>query len=833
MGSTQRISLCGTWLFKGFEHSADEAIDAEIANPEYRVSTWQEAVVPGVVHLDLMRNDALPDPFLGMNEKEVAWVEKNDWWYRTEFEIAEGFLRANHFLLRFEGLDTFASIWLNGRKLDTADNMFIPWEFRVKDLLVVGRNTLAVKLSSPSAVLEKMEQEKGKLAAAFYSARAYGRKAQYSFGWDWGPRLPTSGIWKPVSLIVYPDLLIRDVNILTTLSGDQSAIFHISAEVESLIDAEVEISVNISCGGESYAYSSNSSVVQGQNSVSMDCRVPSARLWWPVGYGEQPIYTVRVGILKSGELLDEAVRRTGVRKVELIQEDDAEGKSFVFKINGIPVFFKGANWIPADSFLPRVDREKYCRLLDMAVSANMNMLRVWGGGVYESGDFYSLCDEKGIAIWQDFMFSCGEYPEEEWFHQKVADEAEALVKRLRNHPSIVLWCGNNENDWGFHRKLWGMHRDDFLGRTIYHQILPEICSRLDPSRPYWPSSPFGGEDPNSERLGDRHSWDMCSAKVEDKVGPRWDNARFISEFGFQAPPVMTSVRDFAGDEDDFLSPVMRHHNRGGENAMDDLLRLVSNYFPQPSGMEQTVAFAQVCQSELLREAIEHWRRRKFKTSGVLIWQINDCWPAISWSLIDYWHNPKSAYYSVRRAFSPILLSLVHHEHLVNVWLVNDTPDSLSGTIRLTLFDFDGTPLHVKDFSASAPGHSAVLTATKPLQELGFLDPTRHFIHARFAERGRTIAETSFLLSRYREIKLPRARVLWQVRKIAERAFEVELRSKAFAKAVHVETKAAQNYSDNFVDLISSFRKSIVVTTRREMDLEEFTAGLKVSNGIFS
>jgi len=834
--STERISLDGAWLFCGLKVSEDERRDNEIASPGYRVSTWREGVVPGVVHLDLMRNDLLPDPFLGMNEKQAAWVEENDWWYRKEFDVNPALLDASEFLLRFEGLDTFATIWLNGTKLGTTDNMFIPWDFPVKRLLVGGRNVLVVKLSSPCATLERIEKEKGKLAAAFYSPRTYGRKAQYSFGWDWAPRLPTSGIWRPVSLIAYRDLMIRHLDVTTALSPPErgSATFKVSAELDSVVSSEVELSVSITCGGEEHSWSGKRSVVPGRNCLEAECHVPSARLWWPAGYGEQPLYTVRAVISGEGEPLDEAFRTTGVRKIELVQEDDAEGKSFLFKVNGLPVFFKGANWVPADSFLPRISKEHYSQLLDKVVSGNMNMLRVWGGGIYESEEFYSLCDRKGIGIWQDFMFSCGEYPEEERFREKVRAEAEAVVKRLRGHPCIVLWCGNNQNDWGFYKKMWGMQREVFLGKTIYHEVLPEICSRLDPSRPYWPSSPFGGENPNSERTGDRHSWPACHAKVEDKPGPRWDNGRFISEFGFQAPPVMETIRDFAGEEDDFLSPVMRHHNKRGERAMDDLLRLVSNYFPESSDMRKTVLFAHVCQGELLREAIEHWRRRKFMTSGVLIWQANDCWPAISWSLIDCWGNPKPAYYIVRRAFAPLIVSLVQQERQIQVWLVNDTPTTASGTVRLTLFDFDGTPLHSKQVAALAPAHSSVLVAEKGVQDIGFLDPGRHFLCARFAERAkaRSPVEGLLLFSRFRDIEFPHPRVTWEVRKVAKTAFEVELQCRSFAKAVSLETKAATDYSDNFVDLVPGSRKSVIVTTKREVELQEFIAGLKVSSGIF-
>lgn len=831
MSSVQRLSLDGDWFFQGFEASDDESRDAQLAAPDLRVSAWREAIVPGVVHLDLMRDDLLPDPFLGMNEKEAAWVEKNDWWYRKEFDLAPEFLEQNEFVVRFEGLDTFATVYLNGKKVAVADNMFIPYEFAVKPFLTAGRNVLAVKFSSPTAVLERLEEERGKLAAASYSARVYGRKAQYSFGWDWAPRLPTSGIWRPVSLIAYRDLLIRDLAVEPVLTEDGGATFRVSADVDSRFEGDVTMSVTIACEDEEHSFSSSAHVEQGANVLNMECTIQSVTLWYPAGYGEQPLYRVKTAISRAGEVLDEAEKTTAVRKIQLVQEDDTEGKSFVFKVNNVPVFFKGANWVPADCFLPRVTPEKYAALLDAATSASMNMLRVWGGGVYEADAFYSLCDRKGIAVWQDFMFACGEYPDEEWFHQKVRAEAEAIVRRLRHHPCIVLWCGNNENDWGFYEKMWGMRKEPYLGETIYHQILPEVCATLDTQRPYWPSSPFGGENPNSEQEGDHHSWDVCSAKLEDKPGPRWDNGRFISEFGFQSPPTVRTVHDFAGAEDEFASPVMRHHNKAGEEAMGNLLRLASHYLPQGSGLEQMVESTQVCQAELLREAIEHWRRRTFKTSGVLVWQLNDCWPATSWSLIDYWQNPKAAYYAVRRAFAPLLLCLVHQEHNIHIWLVNDTPRPVSGTIRLALFDFDGTFLHSKDVSASVSPLSSTVVGVKSLQELGFLDSTRHFIYARLAERTRTLAEHVFLLSRLREIRLPRANVMWEIRKVGARTFEVELRSKTFAKAVSIETKAALEFSDNYVDLIPSVRKSILVTVKRAMTPEEFENSLRVTNGL--
>ncbi len=498
-----RIPLNGVWFFKKLEFN--ECID--VSKLDLTAEDWLKAEVPGVVHLDLMRNGVIPDPFYRMNEFEVSWVEEKDWLYVKEFEVSDHIASKNCLELIFHGLDTYAEIWLNSVMLGETCNMFHPWIFKVDGLVKPGKNILVVRFKSPSKVLEMLESKYGKLWAAFYTARVYGRKAQYSFRWDWDPRLPTVGIWRSVELLAYDEARLGYISALPLRISEEEALVEVEAEVYSTKPSYVRLIFKIE--EENVKVCVEGLAKEGLNIFRSELKVKKPKLWYPRGYGAQYLYTLNALLLNNANIiLDSRKVRFGIRSIELQRTEDEEGECFIFKINGICVFCKGANWIPADSFLPRVDKEIYRKLLEATSKANMNMLRVWGGGVYEADDFYDLCDELGIMIWHDFMFACGEYSEEDFFIASIEREVEENVKRLRNHPSIVLWCGNNENEWGFKARWWV--RDRFYGEKIYHKVIPEIIKRLDPTRPYWPSSPYGGDDPDSPREGDRHSWDVWS-----------------------------------------------------------------------------------------------------------------------------------------------------------------------------------------------------------------------------------------------------------------------------------------------------------------------------------
>ncbi|MEA3485657.1 MAG: glycoside hydrolase family 2 TIM barrel-domain containing protein, partial [Candidatus Aerophobetes bacterium] len=481
--------------------------------------------------------------------------------------------------LVFEGLDTFATIYLNGEKIGEADNMFIPWRFELTDK-IKEKNVLLVKFSPAISVLKKMQAKEGHLIAGEEPARVYGRKAQYSFGWDWSPRLPGVGIWRRVYLCGYDEMDINWVGMESSFSEGKAKI-KMEVEISSGIDKKGIGKVLVYLDGKCMK-EENVKISFPSSKHILSLEIENPILWYPRGYGGQYLYRLKFELFnEKEELMDVFQDRIGIREVRLIQERDEEGKSFYFKINGVSVFCKGANWIPADSFLPRVSRDEYVSLVHSASRCEINMLRVWGGGIYEDDEFYRECDEEGIMVWQDFMFTCGEYPEGDWFREKVRKEAISVIKSLKNHPCIVLWCGNNESQW-----LYG-NEGELKGRTIYHNILPSICKQIDPTRPYWPGSPYGGRDPNAEEEGDRHNWDVWARWQEIELYKR-DKGRFLSEFGFQSPPVMQTIKRFCPLDqlrEDSLS--MEHHNKQNDGPAR-LVCYLRAYMPESRNFKEFV-----------------------------------------------------------------------------------------------------------------------------------------------------------------------------------------------------------------------------------------------------
>jgi len=811
------LSLDGVWYLRGFKPGEGEKKGAY--KEDYKTDGWIKARVPGVVHLDLLENGLIPDPFYGLNEEKVRWVEEMEWWYRREFDLPEDIVNMDAVEIHFMGLDTFATIWLNGVKVGETDNMFIPWVFDVKKLVKPGRNVIAIKFAPPTKTLEEIKAREEKMKRVFLPPRAYGRKAQYSFGWDWAPRLPTSGIWRSVKLIAYNTARLGHIAALPVKVTKEEADMRVEAEVYAIREVEARITFELSYGEERYDKVVQLRLEPGYNEVRTSIRVPKPKLWWPHGYGPQNLYQFKVKLEGEGELLDEKSTRVGIRSIELVQEPDEEGKSFIFKINGVPIFCKGANWIPADSFLPRVTREKYEALLNMVVEANMNMLRVWGGGIYEDDVFYDLCDEKGIMIWHDFMFACAAYPEKSWFIENVKREVEEVVKRLRNHPSIVLWCGDNECEWAE------------SGRVISHRIIPDICARLDPTRPYWPSSPYGGKDPNSPHEGDRHSWDVWHGWL-DYDGYTHDPARFVSEFGIQSPPDMETIEAFTAPEDRwFFSKVMEYHNKQPHGNERIFWYLIMHY-RIPRDLEELVYWAQVNQGEGLKTGIEHWRRRKFRTSGCLIWQLNDCWPVVSWSLIDYYLRPKASYYIVKRAFSPILVSLVKEGESVSVYIVSDKLVDMNGKLEFMVQDVNGNIFYREAIDVKVPANSSIRVMSKDLKDLPISDRTTQYLLARLLVGDKVVSENVLFLERVKHLKLPKPNIKAEVKKVDPKGlrFLVRIRTDKYAKAVKLKLMGIKaKFSDNYFDLLPNTVKGVIVEVEEPTSEEEIRRKLTVTS----
>ncbi len=675
----ERLDLTGTWRVVPEEGDLPEVIAKRFPG------NGLPAEVPGTIHTDLLAAGLIPDPFVSRNEREVQWVHHMNWCYLREFTLDPQWLHPDAPLfLVFEGVDTIATIRLNGKDIATTENMFLPYRVPVNDDLIAGTNLLEVRFVSPLTYALGQVEKHGALDAPNHAERVYIRKAQYAFGWDWGPSLPTVGIWQPVYL-EKPDVA-RIVYLRThpVVVSEHQARLRLDFHLERFSQEAVQLELALMIPGEpNPVWHAELRVTSARVSCPMEIRRP--RLWWPNGMGEPFCYRLRARLMHHRRVLDEGQWLLGIRKVELQLQDHRGRPAFRFRINDRPLYIQGANWIPADAFLPRVSPQKYRRLLQMARDAGMNMLRVWGGGRYESDIFYRLCDEMGILVWQDFMFACGNYPQHSAFLENVRREATHQILRLQHHPSLVLWCGNNENEWIWHQHT-GRPLEEMPGYDIFHRLLPELCRQLDDTRPYWPSSPFGDDpDPNDMHSGNRHQWSIWSI-WQDYSRVKEDHSLFVTEFGFQAPASPETLAKAIPENERFpWSRTMEHHNKQ-EEGTERLFRFLVAHLPVATEWESFLYLTQLNQALALQTCVDHWRFRWPETAGSIIWQLNDCWPVTSWSLIDSDLQPKAAYFATRRFFRSPRATIEGNQNSIEVRVLNMSPATWSGTLHLVQFD---------------------------------------------------------------------------------------------------------------------------------------------------
>lgn len=787
------IDLNGTWEFQPDWHSPRIS---QLSDGLFKKDEWLLARVPGTVHTDLLAAERIPDPFHRDNEWQVQWVAEIGWRYRRVFHVPAEFLSSAAIQLAADGLDTFAAIFINGQQVAETENMFLPHRFEVKPLLRPGENEIEIRFDSPMQRAQELETRYGKLPVALESYRVYVRKAQYSFSWDWGPKLATSGVWRSIRLEGHQHLRIDNLFVEVKLDATlQRASVSTKIEVERFSHFEADFLIEIS--GQNFH--AKKQIKSSENNLIGDFVVEQPQLWWPNGYGAQPLYELNVTASVNGEIVDEHRARFGVRRLELRREKDAGGESFVFCLNNVPVFCKGANWIPADSFVPRVSDEKYRALLTMARDAHTNMLRIWGGGIYEQKIFYDLCDELGILVWQDFMFACGGYPDYPEFADDVRHEVATVIQQLRNHPCLVLWCGNNENEWIWNMETRRSYRE-MPGVSLFEKIIPEICAEHDPSRPYWQSSPFGGEDPNSEYEGDRHQWNIWSNWV-DPAAVAKDRGRFLSEFGFQAPATLSTWKKFLTPED--LQPqgaVFEHHNKQVEGS-ERLYRFLAGHVKMPHDFDDFIYKTQIVQAEALKTMVEHWRREKFHTAGALFWQLNDCWPVSSWAVIDSELQPKAAYWYARRFFAPLLVSFKPAGKFVEVWVTNDALVTIAAEFEFEVLNFAGEVSWARRERVLIPANLSLRLAAPAFAEFLQIDPHRHYLRARLRQDGRVLAENRHFFCRYKHLQLPPPHLAWQLKKTDGPTWEVQVKSDRFVKALALpEPPAGATLTENYFDL---------------------------------
>ncbi|MCB2156558.1 glycoside hydrolase family 2 protein [bacterium] len=672
-------------------------------NGEWRVSRAADreeelpAVVPGCVHLDLLAAGRISDPFVAENEDDCQWVSREVWSYRRAFDVDQATLDCDRIVLRCHGLDTLAEVFMNGVKIGDANNMFRTWEFDVKSVLRLGANDIEVRFQSALLFTEAKQSERKLPNWSEGNEKLVGgpwvRKCQSNYGWDWGPKLVTCGIWKDIELVGFSFGRLQDAHFQQHHGADGVRI-QLTVEAEMVTSSQATARAFILDGG---AVVAECEAAFSEGKVTLSATITRPKLWWPNGMGEAHLYELRVELLDKGGFVRDVVgKRIGLRRLELQRHADEWGESFQFAANGVPFFAKGANWIPADALLPRASAGDYRRLLDDAVGVNMNMLRVWGGGVYECEEFYDICDELGICVWQDFMFACAGYPsfDAAWM-RNFELEAEEQIRRLRHRASLALWCGNNELEQGIVAETWtdtAMSWEDYS--ALFDELLPSVIARLDPDTDYWPSSahsPIGDRcDFNNPTCGDAHLWDVWHGRKPFEW--YWTSThRFCSEFGFQSFPEPRSVEFYApADERNITSYVMEHHQRSGiGNAT--IIDYMLSWFRLPCGFENTLWLSQILQAAAIQYAVEHWRRNMPRTMGALYWQLNDCWPVASWSSIDYFGRWKALHYAAKRFFAPVMLSVVDDPKAAkfSLHITSDLLTECEGQLRWVLCDTDG------------------------------------------------------------------------------------------------------------------------------------------------
>ncbi|MEU0390879.1 glycoside hydrolase family 2 protein [Streptomyces chartreusis] len=651
------------------------------------------ASVPGCVHTDLMAAGVIPDPFLGLGESEVAWVGRRDWTYERDLTSTSAQEQTD---LVFDGLDTVAEISLDGRLLGKVRNMHRSYRFDVTGLS--GR--LSVRFVSAYAEAEAVRGRLGERPAAYAEPYQYLRKMACSFGWDWGPTLVTAGIWRPVRLEHWSTARIARVRPLVTVD-EGVGVVELAVDVERT-RVEAPLALEATVGGVRAR-----AEIEGAGGV-VRLRVPDVRLWWPRGYGEQPLYDVEVRLLHGDAPLDGWRRRIGFRTVELDRRPDAHGTGFTLVVNGERIFARGVNWIPDDVFPPRITRERYRERLEQAAGAGVDLVRVWGGGIYESGDFYDACDELGLLVWQDFPFACAAYPEEQPLRGEVEAEARENVVRLMPHPSLVLWNGNNENLWGF--RDWGWEprlAGDSWGEGYYLGVLPRVVAELDPTRPYTAGSPWSGSwdrHPNDPAHGTHHSWEVWNR--EDYADYRRCVPRFVAEFGWQAPPAYATLRRaLPGEELAPDSPGMLHHQKA-DDGNGKLERGLARHFAVPQGdFDRWHYLMQVNQARAVAAGIEHWRAHWPVCAGTVVWQLNDCWPVTSWAAIDGDGREKPLYHELRRLYADRLLTLQERDGGLVLAAVNQAAADWTPALTLRRMSVEGEVLGQVAVEVTARGRS--------------------------------------------------------------------------------------------------------------------------------
>ena len=805
---------------------------------------WYPAEVPGCVHTDLMKNDLIPDPFFGTNEQSLQWIGEKNWIYETEFSVPTDVLKKQVVELVFEGLDTYADVILNDSLVLKTNNMFRTWRVDCKNLLRPDGNRIRVRFknvfgenlpkykSAPYELQAFPNNDQADVRIAMYS-----RKAQFHYGWDWGPRLITCGVWRPVFLEAWDKFTIKTVHIqqenVSTAGADCISVVDVFSSVKQKISLSIFID-SLKLSVETYELS------PGTTTITVKGHLANPELWWTNGLGAQHLYTYRAVVEDNAGVRDEYTTKIGIRSVEVVRENDTDGKSIFVRLNGIPVFMKGANYIPQDNFQNRVTAERCERIVRSAAEANMNMLRVWGGGIYEDDRFYELCDRYGILLWQEMMFACAMYPGDEEFLASVRQEVVDNVIRIRNHPCVAMYCGNNENEigwyqWGWKEKYSEEEQSTFERNVdrLFRDVIPSALREADSTRYYHPTSPIAGFQDTPASEGDIHYWGVWHGK-EPFESYQTNLARFVSEYGFQSYPELPTIEKFTATNDrDLHSAVMLSHQRCMADEREDkeygnrLIRwYMDRWYRTPKDFTSYVYVSQVLQAEGVRMAMEAHRRAMPYCMGSLYWQIDDCWPAASWSSIDYYGRWKALHYAAKKSYAPVLVSTVVADNAAHFFAVSDLRDTVDALVEISVIDFNGLKVFERSLPVVLKPNSSQRIVTLQKETLaGSVDLSRLAIITRLKQDTTLIAENIAYWTAPGELELENPEIKTVIRDHPS-GFSVELTTNTLAKNVYVTcTDEGARCSDNFFDLIPGTQKTIVVSTVQNR--EQFEQTLKM------
>ncbi len=802
-------------------------------------TAWLAAKVPGSVLNDLLAAGRIGDPFFRDNEDQAREMAGYDYEYERDFTVPAELLACDRILLRCDGLDTLATVLLNGQMVAETANMHRTYELDIQPFLTAGWNRIKIILASPTRYIAAKQR-----AVPVWGQQdalpgfPHLRKAHHMFGWDWGPQIPDAGIWRDIRIEGYQTARLDDVHIVQRHSAGKVQLDVRVATVRWKQDQDQAVALRFRLTAPDGKVLADH-MTAAEPMVQARLTVEDPELWWPNGYGKQPLYRLEVSLAAGPKErpLDTRQYQLGLRTLTVNRQPDTWGESFEFKVNGVAIFAMGANYIPEDNLLPRYTPERTARLIEQCVAANFNCLRVWGGGIYPGDYFYDLCDQYGLIVWQDLMFACAVYDLDADFTANIVRETADNVKRLRHHACLGLWCGNNEMEmgwvqWPFAADARTKHRTDYVKQ--FEIILPQVVRELDPETFFWPSSPSSGggfEAPNDDDRGDVHYWRVWH-HFEPFTAYREHFFRFCSEFGFQSFPCLKTVESFTLPEDrNIFSYIMEKHQKNG-TANGKILYYLSDTFLYPKDFDAMLYVSQILQAEAIQYGVEHWRRNRGRCMGSLYWQLNDCWPVASWSSIDYYGRWKALHYYAKRFYAPLLLSALEEGTAVALHVTNDTLAKLQGQVLWTLRDNRSRILEQgkADFAVDP------LTALQCVQ-LDFAsrldskaEQRRHYLEYALVVDGARVSGGSVLFCKPKHFEFIAPAIRVEVMEEAAE-FSLSVRSQAYARHVELDLTGADGvFSDNYFDLSAGTEQRIGLPKQnlsQELTLAELQAMLKV------